>query len=117
MKIAVPTRDGIVDEHFGHCDHYTVFEVDGNVLGQESRLDSPQGCGCKSNIAGVLAEMGVTTMLAGNIGQGAVNVLTEKGIQVVRGCKGPVHEVAKAFLAGDLQDQPILCDHHNCDNH
>jgi hypothetical protein len=28
-----------------------------------------------------------------------------------------VHEVAKAFLAGDLQDQPILCDHHNCDNH
>lgn len=116
MKIAVPTRDGIVDEHFGHCDHYTIYEVTNGKLGNGERLESPQGCGCKSNIAGVLAEMGVVTMLAGNIGQGAVNVLSQSGIQVVRGCNGSVQEVAEAFLAGNIQDQPIICDHHDC-NH
>ena len=28
MKIAVPTRDERVDDHFGHCDHYTIFTIE-----------------------------------------------------------------------------------------
>ena len=28
MKLAVPTRGGIVDNHFGHCEAYTVFSID-----------------------------------------------------------------------------------------
>lgn len=65
IKIAIPTRDNVVDDHFGHCDHYTVFTVDDqkNLISSE-RLDSPQGCGCKSNIASVMQEMGITIMLA-----------------------------------------------------
>ena len=76
-KIAIPTRDNVVDDHFGHCDHYTIISVDDNknVIGSE-RLDSPQGCGCKSNIASVMQEMGITIMLAGNMGMGAFNKLT-----------------------------------------
>mgnify|MGYP003319036843 CR=1 FL=1 len=51
MKIAVPTRDGKVDDHFGHCAYYTIFDViDCKVTGM-SRLASPEGCGCKSGIA------------------------------------------------------------------
>ena len=41
MKIAVPTRGGAVDNHFGHCDHYTIFTiVDGDVRMKEI-LPSP----------------------------------------------------------------------------
>ncbi len=66
--IAIPTRDGMVDDHFGHCAYYTVFTLDeqNQVIYQE-RLDSPEGCGCKSNIASVMQEMGITLMLAGNM--------------------------------------------------
>lgn len=72
-KIAIPTRENVVDDHFGHCDHYTVSTIDGdkNVISSE-RLDSPQGCGCKSNIASVMKEMGITIMLAGNMGMRAM---------------------------------------------
>lgn len=28
VKIAIPTRDNMVNDHFGHCDHYTVFTID-----------------------------------------------------------------------------------------
>ena len=28
MKIAVPTRENVVDDHFGHCAYYTLFTVD-----------------------------------------------------------------------------------------
>ena len=30
MKIAVPTRNNVVDDHFGHCEAYTIFTVDTN---------------------------------------------------------------------------------------
>ena len=83
MKIAIPTRDNMVDSHFGHCESYTIYTIDDNreITGKES-LPSPQGCGCKSNIASVLQQMGVTVMLAGNMGDGAFNVLNLHGINV-----------------------------------
>ena len=114
-KIAIPTRDNVVDDHFGHCDHYTVFSVDDNknVIGLE-RLDSPQGCGCKSNIASVMQEMGITIMLAGNMGMGAFNKLTMHGISVVRGCHGNIEDVLKAYLEGSIADSAESCSHHDC---
>jgi len=53
--IAIPTRDGMVDDHFGHCAYYTVVTLDEqNQVVKQERLDSPEGCGCKSNIASVM---------------------------------------------------------------
>ena len=74
-KIAIPTREGMIDDHFGHCAYYTVFTLDeqNQVIYQE-RLDSPEGCGCKSNIAYELCDMGVSVMLAGNMGAGALRL-------------------------------------------
>ena len=116
--IAIPTNNGMVDDHFGHCDHYTVFKVDddNNIAGHE-RLESPQGCGCKSNIASVMQEMGITLMLAGNMGMGAYNKLTAHGISVIRGCSGNVEDVLKAYLDGQLADNGEGCDHHDCGHH
>lgn len=125
IKIAIPTRDNVVDDHFGHCDHYTVFSVDApstdsgqapNVIGSE-RLDSPQGCGCKSNIASVMQEMGITIMLAGNMGMGAFNKLTMHGISVVRGCHGNIEDVLRAYLDGSIADSAESCSHHDCAGH
>lgn len=118
MKIALPTRDGIIDDHFGHCDHYTIVSLDDdqNITGKEA-MDSPEGCGCKSDIAPVLAKAGVKVMLAGNMGEGAVKILTTNGIKVVRGCSGPIDDVVAQYLAGDLKDNQIACDHHDCGNH
>lgn len=119
MKIiAIPTRDGKVDSHFGHCDHYTVISIDEtNNITKRERLDSPQGCGCKSNIASTMEEMGISLMLAGNMGQGAFNKLSEHGIEVIRGCEGDVEDVLQAFLNGKLKDNAETCDHHDCGNH
>ena len=114
MKIAVPTREGRVDDHFGHCAYYTIFDViDGTIVGK-SRMASPEGCGCKSGIAPVLRQMGVTVMLAGNMGQGAMNVLQAQRIQVIRGCSGDVHELVEAYLEGKVSDNGQACSHHDC---
>ena len=121
-KIAVPvTADQRIDDHFGHCEYYGVYSVaENNEISGFDMIPSPQGCGCKSNIAGVLANQGVTVMLAGGIGDGAVNVLNHWGIDVVRGCSGNASEAVKAFLNGSLTDSGQNClqhHHHDGDGH
>lgn len=114
MKIAVPTRSGNVDNHFGHCEAYTIFSLGTNheIVATEM-LPSPQGCGCKSNIASVLKGKGVGVMLAGNMGAGALNVLSNHGIKVYHGCSGNVQELVKAFITGNIEDSGVGCQHHH----
>lgn len=117
MKIAVPTRDGHIDDHFGHCAYYTIFEIADNKVVATSRLDSPEGCGCKSNIASVMEEMGIEVMLAGNMGEGAKNKLENHNIRVIRGCKGDIEAVVQGFLLGFVMDSGEGCNHHECHSH
>lgn len=114
MKIAVPTRDNMVDNHFGHCDHYTIFTINDGVVKMKEILPSPQGCGCKSGIALVLRQKGVQVMLAGSMGDGAKNVLESNDIKVVRGQSGNIDELVKAYLADDIKDSGEGCSHHEC---
>ena len=113
MKIAIPTRSKVVDDHFGHCEYYTIYSIgEGNSINDEEFYEAPKGCGCKSNISTILKEKGVDVMLAGNMGQGAVNKITAEGIQVIRGCSGSVKEVANAYLKGFVIDSGLTCSHH-----
>ena len=114
MKIAVPTKEGNqIDNHFGHCEFYTIFLIsDKKEIIAETLLNSPQGCGCKSNIAAELAQMDVKIMLAGGIGEGAINKLNASGIQVVRNCKGDVHNLVEEYLKGNIEDGGASCAAH-----
>lgn len=116
MKIAIPTRGSVVDNHFGHCEFYSIVTVlNDNKIESFETFEAPVGCGCKSNIASTLANMGVDTMLAGNMGQGAVNKLTSAGIKVVRGCSGDVKQLAEAYLRDDVEDSGETCHSHDGD--
>src|SRR5665647_3036884 len=111
MKIAVPvTKENQIDGHFGHCESYGVFTIsEKKEIVEIKRVGSPEGCGCKSDIASVLASDGVTVMLAGGIGGGAINVLNNSGIEVIRGCSGDATEVVKLYLKGSVEDSGSSC--------
>lgn len=115
MKIAVPTtQNNQVDSHFGHCEFFTVFTIGANRNIENSEIiESPQGCGCKSNIAGTLSQMGVTIMLAGNMGGGAVNILKNNGIEVFRGNSGDIKQLVEKFIKGEVADSGETCSHHD----
>ncbi|KMT20780.1 NifB/NifX family molybdenum-iron cluster-binding protein [Clostridium cylindrosporum] len=119
MKIALPSRNNQIDDHFGHCEYFTVFTVDTQnkeILSSDT-VPSPSGCGCKSNIASVLSDKGVKVMLAGNMGEGAVNALNNSGIEVLRGCSGDVKTVALKWLEGSLIDSSDNCHAHGHECH
>lgn len=117
VKVAVPTRDNMVDDHFGHCDHYTIFTIEGNKVVAKEDYPSPQGCGCKSGIAPVLKNMGVEVMLAGSMGDGARNVLAASGIKAIRGCSGCVDTLVERYLAGEVSDSGEGCHSHGEGGH
>ena len=114
MKIAIPTQGNSVDDHFGHCEKYTIFTTDENkTIIHTETLPSPQGCGCKSNIAGILKQLGVSVLLAGNMGDGALNNLRMHGIDVYRGNSGDTRQVAESFLNGKISDSGEGCHQHD----
>lgn len=118
--IAVPTRiNKTVDDHFGHCLQFSLFAVNEQKAVQEAgTVLSQPGCGCKSNIAATLKAQGVTVLLAGNMGTGAVNVLQRQGIEVHRGCSGDARKAVEAFVAGDWKDSGVSCSaHHQGESH
>lgn len=118
MKIAVPTRNNVVDGHFGHCEYYTIYTIDNSkTVTNKEIIESPQGCGCKSNIAGVLKQEGVSLMLAGNMGEGAFQMLNRTGIEVVRGCSGDTDKLINEYLDDKLMDNGQLCSHQHGHGH
>ncbi|MGE5516237.1 MAG: NifB/NifX family molybdenum-iron cluster-binding protein [Bacteroidota bacterium] len=117
VMIAVPSRDGMVDEHFGHCEAFSIFRLKDGTLSLHSNLTPPVGCGCQSNIIPSLIELGVSVLVAGNMGGGAANLLAQHGITVCRGASGPVDKAVAAWAAGTLKDQDQLCQSHDCAGH
>ncbi|HPO03050.1 MAG TPA: NifB/NifX family molybdenum-iron cluster-binding protein [Treponemataceae bacterium] len=116
MKIAVPLAGSAVDNHFGHCAEYAVYTVEDSKIVQEERLPSLQGCGCKSGIAPILAQNGISVMIAGNIGNGAINVLASNGIKTIKGASGEARAAAEAWLSGNLDDSGSTCSGHGEDH-
>ncbi len=118
MKIAVPTKENNqIDAHFGHCEFYRIYTVsEQNQVISEERMDSPQGCGCKSNIAQVFENEGIRIMLAGGIGDGAINTLNAHGVNVIRNCQGDVTELVQQYLAGKIKDSGTNCAAHSTDH-
>jgi len=112
MKIAVPTIGDQVDQHFGHCEKYTIFTIEEKAVKAVEYMASPAGCGCKSNMAATLAGNGVKVLIAGGIGNGAVNVLASNGIETIKGASGTARSAVELFLRGELQDNGDICHAH-----
>jgi predicted Fe-Mo cluster-binding NifX family protein len=120
--IAIPVkRNNQIDDHFGHCEYYGIYTIsDNKEIQAQEILQSPHGCGCKSNIAATLAQKGVSVMLAGGIGSGAINVLNQAGIVVIRGCRGNAEEIIQQYALGNIQDNGESClqhEHHHGHGH
>jgi predicted DNA-binding protein (UPF0251 family)/predicted Fe-Mo cluster-binding NifX family protein len=110
--VAVPvTATGAVEAHFGRCRRVAVFSVaaDGR-LATEKGLEVEIGPGCKSSVFAELASRGVSALVAGCIGDGAMRIGASHGITVLRGAAGAATTAAAAFARGELVDSGLRCD-------
>lgn len=111
MKIAVTYEHGDVYQHFGHSSQFKLYDVeDGRLV--EARIVDTEGQG-HGALVSFLTSLGVTTVIAGGIGDGARKALADASIQLYGGVSGSADEAVKALLAGTLEfNTNPSCGHH-----
>jgi predicted Fe-Mo cluster-binding NifX family protein len=112
MKIAIPTANGKLSMHFGHCEVFTVLDVDpeSRTIIRTSRLETPPHE--PGLLPRWLAEQGATTIIAGGMGQRAQSLFTANNIEVIVGAPADEPEaLTEAYLAGSLTTGANVCDH------
>ena len=82
-KFAIPTSNGLLDEHFGHCQEFVLIDVEDHKIKNQSRLDAPPHQ--PGLLPPWLAERGVTDVIAGGMGQRAIQIFNQCNVNVFVG--------------------------------
>lgn len=117
-KIAIPMVDGLLSEHFGHCQYFSIITVKDNKIAEVQEVTPPEHA--PGVYPAFVAQFGVTDVIGGGMGPQAVNLFMAQGINVFVGA--PVktaNELVVDFLANNLDLTANYCSHdenHVCDD-
>lgn len=110
MKIAVASEGQMVSEHFGHCSGFTIYETENKQIIKRETIANP---GHKPGfLPNFLNDKGVKVIISGGMGAGAIEIFTEKGIEVITGATGAAEAAVEAYLQGRLQSTGSVCLEH-----
>ena len=104
MKIAVTYENGEVFQHFGHTEQFKLYEVSGGKLLHTQVVDT-NGSG-HGALAGLLAQLGVDTLICGGIGGGAQAALAEANIRLIGGVQGNANEAVSRIIHAETEKVP-----------
>lgn len=116
--IAIPLEDGVLCAHFGHCEQFAIVTVVDDVITEVKELTPPE------HVPGLyprwVASFGVTDVIAGGMGQKAINLFNEQNINAFVGA--PLDDpttLVTLFLEGKLNLNANYCNHdanhaHSC---
>ena len=110
MRVAVASDANKVAQHFGHCEGFQVFDVQDAQIHTRQFYPNP---GHKPGfLPNYLHELGVTTIISGGMGAGAIEIFTAKGIEIIVGANGDVRTAVEACLRGELKSTGSVCQEH-----
>lgn len=110
FKVAVPTANGLLCSHFGHCERFAVVRVmDGRIVSLEELTPPPHEPGV---LPRWICELGVRLVIAGGMGQRAIGLFRERGVEVITGAP-PMDPatLVNSYLQGTLVTGANVCDH------
>jgi predicted Fe-Mo cluster-binding NifX family protein len=110
MKFAIPLAEGKLTAHFGHCQEFAIVDVENNEIKNTEILVPPP------HEPGVLPkwlhDMGTNVIIAGGMGNMAINMFAQNDIQVMTGAPSLTpEELVKQYLDSALTTGDNLCDH------
>lgn len=112
VRIAIPLSKGKLSMHFGHCEEFALIDADPEqktVVGKEliPAPDHQPGL-----LPQWLSERGVTAVIAGGMGQRALSLFEQQGIEVRVGAPSePPKRLVQMYLEGNLPAGDNVCDH------
>lgn len=118
QKIAIPTADGKLCQHFGQAPQVTVVTIENNAVTETLTLTAPPHE--HGSLPRFIASHNCTDVLCGGLGSGAVNMLNQLGIQVHGGAPAiGIDELLEQYLNGSIVYGDSNChhDHHGGEGH
>jgi predicted Fe-Mo cluster-binding NifX family protein len=109
-RIAIPTSEGKLDGHFGHCKQFAMVDIENQSISEITYLDAPPHQ--PGLLPRWLAERGATDVIAGGMGQRAIQLFNDRGVNVFVGA--PIlspDELVHGFLNKTLEFTANYCDH------
>lgn len=109
-KIAIPLENGILCSHFGHCQQFSILDVeDKSIVNEVLVTPPPHEPGL---LPAWLGERGVTDVIAGGMGQRAITLFNQQSINVFVGA--PIKNPKD--LASDLVNNTLVAGANYCDH-
>jgi predicted Fe-Mo cluster-binding NifX family protein len=111
MKFAIPTHQGKLCAHFGHCEAFALIDTDseGRIVNENYVTPPPHEPGL---LPPELAQEGVNCIIAGGMGSRAQQLFAQQGVRVVTGAQAEYpREVVEQYLKGTLETGANTCDH------
>ena len=109
-KIAIPTTNGVLSAHFGHCEKFAIYEVaDNKIINEEFITPPPHEPGSHPAF---LRELGCTAIIAGGMGSRAQTLFTQNNIEVIIGLSSNnLKGLVETYISEGLASGDNLCDH------
>lgn len=115
MKIAIASEGKYVSGHFGHCEGFTIYEVEDKKVLNKNFTPNP---GHRPGFLPVfLKDQGANVIIAGGMGATAQDLFNENGIEVVVGAQGICDDVVEKYLIGELKSTGSVCTEHEHEGH
>ena len=112
IRFAVPTAQGQLCQHFGHCERFTLVDVEKKtkqITRNESLIPPEHEPGVLPHW---LSEQQVDVVIAGGMGQRAQMLFAQSGVKVLTGAAvGTPEEIVNAYMNDTLETGDNVCDH------
>lgn len=118
MKIAIPTLEGKLCSHFGHCETFSFVDVNPETkeIIEITTGIPEEGITCQS--ANWIAAQGASVVLAGGMGGRPMMLFAQNGVEVIPGCpEMEIKDIVKMYLENNLTAGENSCGHdpnHSC---
>jgi predicted Fe-Mo cluster-binding NifX family protein len=110
LKIAIPTSNNCLCQHFGHCEKFAIIVIDDNKIIKETYITPPPHE--PGTLPGWLASMGITHIIAGGMGHRAISLFNQQNIEVITGAQEKTAKIlANEFINNKLISGVNTCDH------
>lgn len=110
MKIAIPSENGKLCGHFGHCEYFSFVEINPEtkeILSIERKIPE-EGISCQS--ANWIASKGISLVLAGGMGGRPMQAFSQSGVKVVSGCpEMEIEPLVKSYMDNTLATGANTC--------
>ena len=115
MKIAIASEKNYVSGHFGHCEGFTIYDIEDKKNISKTFIPNP---GHKPGFLPVfLKENKVNIIIAGGMGEAAQDLFKENEIEVIVGAQGLCDYVIDEYKNGKLKSTVSICREHQHEGH